>query len=600
ASFDVTVSDDETPTISGMPADITESTDAGVCTAVVTWTEPTAADNCAIDTFTPDMPSGSTFPFGTTTVTYTATDIYANVTTATFNVTVTDNEVPVISGTPTDITQNNDVGLCSGVVSWTLPTAADNCAVDTLTGDAAPGDTFPVGTTAVTYTATDIHGNIATASFNVTVLDAEDPFYQGGGEGYALGPISDASSSTIQENWSGGSGVYFTNDSTDNEEVTNLASFNGANSWYYRDVYGNPGAGSPFTPDLGLAEADLAGQTYVASLMFKAESTVGDGSIHRIYNGSEAGDDRTGFNLLITNAPDGDGGLKVQSYSYSGGSFPLIDLATNLDRNQWHSIEITVTYGDLIDPSLDVYEYSINGGAPQNVPSWVNLWRLDQGFAMAYGERIAFASNATGANNSGFYYDDITYGLAGGGPTLTIGFEEPVSPVTDITTTADPGSCDAVVTWTSPVGEDNCGVISDAPDYTPGTAFPVGTTTVTHTATDAAGNTGTVSFNITVTDDEDPTISGTPADITQTTDAGLCTTAVTWTEPTAADNCPGVSLTSDIASGTTFFLGTTTVTYTATDTSGNSVTSTFNVIVTDNENPTISGTPADITQNTDA
>ena len=37
------------------------------------------------------------------------------------------------------------------------------------------GDTFDVGTTTVTITATDIHGNVSTASFDVTITDDEAP-----------------------------------------------------------------------------------------------------------------------------------------------------------------------------------------------------------------------------------------------------------------------------------------------------------------------------------------------------------------------------------------------------------------------------------------
>ena len=71
---------------------------------------------------------GRTFPVGTTQVTYTATDEALNVSlVCTFNVTVEDNELPVISGCPTDITQNNDLGNCNAVVTWTEPTASDNC-----------------------------------------------------------------------------------------------------------------------------------------------------------------------------------------------------------------------------------------------------------------------------------------------------------------------------------------------------------------------------------------------------------------------------------------------------------------------------------------
>ena len=42
-------------------------------------------------------------------------------------------------------------------------------------GDATSGDIFPVGTTTVTYTASDIHGNVNTASFTITVTDDENP-----------------------------------------------------------------------------------------------------------------------------------------------------------------------------------------------------------------------------------------------------------------------------------------------------------------------------------------------------------------------------------------------------------------------------------------
>ena len=53
-----------------------------------------------------------------------------------------------------------------------------------------------------------------------------------------------------------------------------------------------------------------------------------------------------------------------------------------------------------------------------------------------------------------------------------------------------------------------------------GDTFPVGTTTVTYTVTDLAGNTATSSFTVTVTDDEAPVISNVPADFTVLTAGG--------------------------------------------------------------------------------
>ena len=327
---DPCANDTTPPVFTAVPADITQTADAGDCGAIVTFTV-TATDDCQLDYIVCNYDSGDFFPVGTTTVTCVAIDSSLNASDISFNITITDDEPPAISGTPADINQATDAGLCTAVVTWTEPTASDNCGIASFTADATSGDAFPTGATVVTYTATDVNGNVTTSSF-------------------------------------------------------------------------------------------------------------------------------------------------------------------------------TVTINDLVDPVIS--------GTPA-----------------------------------------------------------------DITQTADAGICTTVVNWTEPTATDDCGVTLTS-DIAPGTTFFLGTTTVTYTATDPSGNSATASFNVTITDDENPTISGTPADITQNTDAGLCTTAVTWTEPTAADNCPGVSLSSDIASGTAFNLGTTTVTYTATDTSGNTVSTTFNVTVT--------------------
>ena len=58
----------------------------------------------------------------------------------------------------------------------------------------------------------------------------------------------------------------------------------------------------------------------------------------------------------------------------------------------------------------------------------------------------------------------------------------------------------AVVTWTVPTASDNSGeAVTLTSDYSPGDVFLLGDTTVTYTATDAYGNTGTYSFNVEVT-----------------------------------------------------------------------------------------------------
>ena len=80
-----------------------------------------------------------------------------------------DDESPVISGCPSDVSGNTDGGIATGTISWTAPTATDNSGTQTLTSTHNPGDSFPIGTTTVTYTATDAAGNTANCSFEVVV-----------------------------------------------------------------------------------------------------------------------------------------------------------------------------------------------------------------------------------------------------------------------------------------------------------------------------------------------------------------------------------------------------------------------------------------------
>ncbi|HNT80480.1 MAG TPA: T9SS type A sorting domain-containing protein, partial [Bacteroidia bacterium] len=90
------------------------------------------------------------------------------------SITLTVIDVNAGAGCPSPVVQGNDFSQCGAVVSWTPPTAVDNC-VATVTSTHNPGDFFPVGTTTVTYTATDGCGNVGTCSFDVTVNDTEAP-----------------------------------------------------------------------------------------------------------------------------------------------------------------------------------------------------------------------------------------------------------------------------------------------------------------------------------------------------------------------------------------------------------------------------------------
>lgn len=174
-SFNVTVTDNESPMLMNVPASITQNNDAGQCGANVSWTAPSTMDNCSGAVLTSNHNSGDMFPTGTTTVIYTVTDGSGNTAVDSFMVTVNDNEAPSITGMPSNITLGNDSGQCSATATWTAPLAADNCSGAAITSNHNSGDTFNVGTTTVIYTATDAAGNTAIDSFLVVVTDNEAP-----------------------------------------------------------------------------------------------------------------------------------------------------------------------------------------------------------------------------------------------------------------------------------------------------------------------------------------------------------------------------------------------------------------------------------------
>ncbi len=80
-----------------------------------------------------------------------------------------DNEAPVISGCPDDVTI-----LWPGSVNWTPPTVDDNCSVPTLLSNYETDHVFTDGITTVIYTAEDDCGNQSQCSFTITVESSLD------------------------------------------------------------------------------------------------------------------------------------------------------------------------------------------------------------------------------------------------------------------------------------------------------------------------------------------------------------------------------------------------------------------------------------------
>lgn len=141
---------------------VSVANDAGVCGANVAYPAPTTSGSCGTVTCTPA--SGSLFPVGTTGVTCTETGGAS----CTFDVTVSDNEAPVLT-CPANVSVPS-ASPSGATVNFPAPTVTDNCSgVGPATCTPPSGSLFPIGSTPVSCSALDAVSNEGTCSFTVAV-----------------------------------------------------------------------------------------------------------------------------------------------------------------------------------------------------------------------------------------------------------------------------------------------------------------------------------------------------------------------------------------------------------------------------------------------
>ncbi|MGQ8338926.1 HYR domain-containing protein [Sunxiuqinia sp. A32] len=592
-STEIIVVDSEDPVITGCPDNITINSDAGSCFATVSWTEPTASDNCTTSgniIWTKSSDPGDSFPIGTTTVDYTASDEAGNIATCSFTVTVTDDEAPVISNCPTTINKNNDTGSCNAIVSWTEPTASDNC---TASGDLiwtkshTPGSTFDIGTTTVTYSVMDNYGNVsAVCSFDVVVTDTEDPELTCPGDMTvsATAGRCDANVSvplaTFYDNCPGGA-------------ITNSYNNGGPNA---SDVYPvgtteviytvTDAAGTEISCSTFITVADDEAPTIncPSNITVNADNGSCDANVSLIVNYS---DNCSGAS--ITN--NFNSGGADASDNYPVGTTTVEFIATDAAGNTTPcSVDITVI--DNQDPVIScpaAVSQAVDPGSCEATVSNLIATFTDN----CTGGSITNDYNAGGADASDSYPIGTTTvkftatDAAGNTDecTVTVTITDDLDPVItcpgDASKTADPGECEAYVSISLATLSDNCAGGSIVNDHNSGGAnasgiYPVGTTTVEFTGTDAAGNSVTCTMDVTVTDDEAPT-----PDLPNLFDVigDACETTIV-NAPSATDNCDGpvFGTTSDPTSYSS--VGTYSILWTYEDGIGNTSTQTQTVIIT--------------------
>ncbi|HPR26299.1 HYR domain-containing protein, partial [Lentimicrobium sp.] len=628
-SFTVTVSDTQAPVISGCPANITRTAGSGSCSATVSWTEPTATDNCTPSgslIWNKSHTPGSVFNVGSTTVTYTASDAAGNISAAcSFTVTVNDLVKPVISGCPSNISAVTGPGatLCEAVVSWTEPTATDNCTPSgnlVWTKSHLPGSVFNVGTTAVTYTVTDGSGNVSNpCTFNVTVSDNTPPSALCQDVTLTLNSSGQATLTTAQVN-NGSSD----NCTADGSLILTLSktTFNCSNigsntvTLTVRDAAGNTSTcTSIITVEDNLAPAITPTATTVSG-----NRNTTSGYCYYIINGTEfdpaavdncsgatlsysvsgattlsgtgslAGKQlNVGANIISWSASDGSGNTTAEPLTFTitvgDNQAPVIVGIGNQIRGTDSDACGYTVVGAEFDPTVNdncsgniILTWSVTGATVANGSTTL------AGQLMLKGINIITWTAGDGTNTSTSTF------------RLTVNDDDPpvITPISDIIVNISEG-CSAVVSWTEPTVDDNCpGIIfGQVGGLTNGSNFPVGTTLIRYRAEDEAGNISLMSFNVIVNDLTPPTIicpEGSP--FARNTDASYCFYTVQGLEfdPTTDDGCP-VTATNSFDGTSTLQnkqlpAGTHNIEWTVTDGSSNTSSCTIIVVVTDNQNPT--------------
>ncbi|MDA8693492.1 HYR domain-containing protein, partial [Saprospiraceae bacterium] len=141
---------------------------------------------------------------GNVMVTFTATDNCGNTSTCIAEILMDDTTDPFfVNCPPADLTVNVDVDECGSNPIFSTPIADDNCNVTVMqTSGFMSGAEFPLGTTPVSFTATDGCDNTAVCSFNIIVVDSDVP------------SISCPSNDVVQCN-DAGTCTWMSDDSTD-------------------------------------------------------------------------------------------------------------------------------------------------------------------------------------------------------------------------------------------------------------------------------------------------------------------------------------------------------------------------------------------------
>jgi hypothetical protein len=563
ATLTVTVNPDNQPPAISCPANITKSADANVCTATVTYATPTATDNCTgVGSVTCTPPSGSSFPKGATMVTCSATDARGNSSSCSFTVTIADSQSPTLGACP--VNQNLSTASACVTANFTPPTVSDNCPGATVSCVPPSGTCFSVGTTTVTCTGTDTSGNTTSCSFTMTVTlcaiscPANVTTPAANGQCSAVvnysAPTTTGSCGTVT--------CSPTNGSTFSKGTTTVTCSTQTGPSCSFTVTVNDTQAPQITCPANITQATANGQCQAVVTYANATATdncLGVGTPKCTpASGSTFAKGTTTVTCTVSDGSGNSGSCNF-TVAVTDSEAPHISCPTNIirptDAGQCAAVVsyatpqatdncpnvgavvcspasgtsfakgVTTVNCTVADASGNTkscsFTVTVNDTTPPQIACPANIVRpTDVGQCAAI---VTYAPTATdncpgvavvcippsgssfpkGITTVNCVATDTSKNTSSCTFTVTVTDTQPPTiacPPNQTRVAVNPGDATVVVTYPPPVFSDNCPGVTVACVPPSGSAFPLGATTVTCTTSDAAGNTATCSFTVTVFD----------------------------------------------------------------------------------------------------
>jgi hypothetical protein len=522
----------------------------------------------------------------------------------------TDTQPPVLVGCPTNQTLTTAAGATCATANWTAPTATDNCTTPSVSSTYASGFCFPVGTTTVTYTATDAKNNAATCSFTVQVSQptttavlckkyaAQNTNNNCGCPQKLFAPYGIAFDGACDN-----SSFIFADNISFEQFNNNTATLKGImrdQNWQLIQL--------DITLSGGTSTAPVGAPVKVFCQAGKPDPT--NWFYYTQMTGTYKVGSNTPLSISLNGSPFQVGiGANQQVLTVMGASAKI---AMSDNKTAWLNMTLANEQIFNCGGSTNVCDTDTQAPTLQNCPTnqtlttaatcaiatWTAPTATDNctitpslsstyasGFCFPLGTTTVTYRATDAKNNVGTCAFNITVNQAIN--ACANDFLPPTFQNCPVNQTLSTTASCATATWAAPTATDNCTASPViASNIASGFCFPIGSYTITYTAKDAKGNTAFCNFNITVnqaanncnTDITPPTLQNCPVNQSLTTSTS-CAVA-TWNAPTASDNCTASpTLSVNLPSGTCFPIGTTAVTYVATDAKGNQAFCNFNVNV---------------------